>query len=86
MPGGYRETVENAAYPPIGKSRYAGVMEAGALLREARVRVGLSQSELARRAAVPQSVISEYEAESASQPCRRWHDLSLRPAMNSPWV
>ncbi len=37
-------------------------MEAGALLREARVRVGLSQSELARRAAVPQSVISEYEA------------------------
>jgi len=37
-------------------------MEAGALLREARVRVGLSQSELARRAVVPQSVISEYEA------------------------
>ncbi len=37
-------------------------MEAGALLREARIRVGFSQSELARRAAVPQSVISEYEA------------------------
>jgi predicted nucleotidyltransferase/DNA-binding XRE family transcriptional regulator len=37
-------------------------MEAGALLREARKRVGLSQSELARRAAVPQSVISQYEA------------------------
>jgi predicted nucleotidyltransferase/DNA-binding XRE family transcriptional regulator len=37
-------------------------MDAGALLREARVRVGLSQSELARRASVPQSVISEYEA------------------------
>ena len=37
-------------------------MEAGALLREARLRVRLSQSELARRAGVPQSVISEYEA------------------------
>lgn len=37
-------------------------MEAGALLREARKRVGLSQLELARLAAVPQSVISEYEA------------------------
>lgn len=37
-------------------------MDAGTLLREARTRVGLSQAELARRAAVPQSVISEYEA------------------------
>jgi predicted nucleotidyltransferase/DNA-binding XRE family transcriptional regulator len=32
------------------------------LLSEARSRAGLSQSELARRAGVPQSVISEYEA------------------------
>lgn len=37
-------------------------MDVGTLLREARTRVGLSQAELARRAAVPQSVISEYEA------------------------
>lgn len=37
-------------------------MDAGALLREARSRAGFSQSELARRAGVPQSVISEYEA------------------------
>lgn len=37
-------------------------MDAGALLREARRRAGFSQSELARRAGVPQSVISEYEA------------------------
>lgn len=38
-------------------------MEAsGLLLSEARLRAGLSQSELARRAGVPQSVISEYEA------------------------
>ena len=34
----------------------------GRLLREARTRAGLSQTDLARRAAVPQSVISEYEA------------------------
>lgn len=34
----------------------------GLLLNEARLRAGLSQSELARRAGVPQSVISEYEA------------------------
>ena len=32
------------------------------MLREARARAGLSQSELARRAGVPQSVVSEYEA------------------------
>jgi predicted nucleotidyltransferase/DNA-binding XRE family transcriptional regulator len=37
-------------------------MDAGALLREARVRAGLSQSDLARRAGVTQSVVSEYEA------------------------
>jgi predicted nucleotidyltransferase/DNA-binding XRE family transcriptional regulator len=36
-------------------------MESGALLREARVQAGLSQSDLARRAGVPQSVVSEYE-------------------------
>ncbi len=34
----------------------------GALLREARRRSGLSQSELATRAGVTQSVVSEYEA------------------------
>ena len=37
-------------------------MEACAVLRDARSRAGLSQSELARRAGVPQSVVSEYEA------------------------
>ncbi len=37
-------------------------MDAGALLRKARTRAGLSQSDLARRAGVPQSVVSEYEA------------------------
>ena len=37
-------------------------METGPLLREARTRAGLSQSDLARRAGVPQSVVSEYEA------------------------
>ena len=37
-------------------------MEAGVVLREARTRVGLSQSDLARRAGVPQSVVSDYEA------------------------
>ena len=35
----------------------------GQLLRAARTRAGLSQTDLARRAAVPQSVISEYEAD-----------------------
>ena len=34
----------------------------GLLLNQARLRACLSQSELARRAGVPQSVISEYEA------------------------
>ena len=37
-------------------------MESSRLLREARARARLSQSELARRAGVPQSVVSEYEA------------------------
>ena len=47
----------------IGKTRYPGVVEtSGLLLREARMRSRLSQSEVARRAGVPQSVISEYEA------------------------
>jgi predicted nucleotidyltransferase/DNA-binding XRE family transcriptional regulator len=35
---------------------------AGALLREARYRAGLTQAELARRAGVTQSVISAYES------------------------
>jgi transcriptional regulator with XRE-family HTH domain len=35
---------------------------AGALLREARVRAGLSQAELARRAGVSRSVLSVYES------------------------
>jgi predicted nucleotidyltransferase/DNA-binding XRE family transcriptional regulator len=37
-------------------------VDAGLLLREARLRAGLSQSELARRVGVTQSVVSEYEA------------------------
>jgi uncharacterized protein len=48
--------------PTIGKTRYSVRVDAGALLREARTRAGLSQTELARRAGVPQSVVSEYEA------------------------
>lgn len=48
----------------IGKTRYALRMEStGELLREARRRAGLSQSELAARAGVTQSVVSEYEAD-----------------------
>jgi transcriptional regulator with XRE-family HTH domain len=35
---------------------------AGALLREARARAGLSQAELARRAGVSRSVLSVYES------------------------
>lgn len=38
-------------------------MSSGALIREARQRAGLSQTELARRAAVAQSVISAYETD-----------------------
>ena len=38
-------------------------MSSGTLIREARRRAGLSQTELARRAAVAQSVISAYEAD-----------------------
>jgi predicted nucleotidyltransferase/DNA-binding XRE family transcriptional regulator len=37
-------------------------VESGALLREARIRAGLSQTELAARAGVAQSVISVYES------------------------
>ena len=37
-------------------------MNAGALLHEARVRAGLTQSDLARRTGIAQSVVSEYEA------------------------
>jgi uncharacterized protein len=40
----------------------AGTETAGALLRRARVRAGLSQAELAARAGVTQSVISAYES------------------------
>jgi transcriptional regulator with XRE-family HTH domain len=36
-------------------------MDASELLREARRRAGLTQSELARRAGIPQSVLSAYE-------------------------
>src|SRR5450432_1911552 len=46
--------------------RYSDVMSempsAGALLRTARARAGLSQAELAARAGVTQSVISVYES------------------------
>ncbi len=38
-------------------------MTSGALIREARQRAGLSQTELARRASVAQSVISAYETD-----------------------
>jgi len=38
-------------------------MSSGTLIRDARRRAGLSQTELARRAAVAQSVISSYEAD-----------------------
>ena len=38
-------------------------MSCGTLIRGARLRAGLSQTELARRAAVAQSVISAYEAD-----------------------
>ena len=40
---------------------------AGAVIREARRRVGLSQAELGRRAEVTQSVVSAYES-GARQP------------------
>ena len=55
--------MRSACYLLIGKTRYPGYVEStGELLREARKRAGLSQSELARRARVTQSVVSEYEA------------------------
>jgi hypothetical protein len=37
-------------------------MSSGTVLREARQNAGLSQSDLARRAGVPQSMVSEYES------------------------
>lgn len=56
-------TSKNGTYLLIVKTRYPGRMESpGDLLREARSRAGLSQSDLAARAGVTQSVISEYEA------------------------
>ena len=48
---------------PIAKTLYADrVRESGPLLRESRENAGLSQSELARRAGVSQSVVSAYES------------------------
>lgn len=50
---------------PIDDPRYAESMDemvSGALLRDARQRAGLSQTELARRGHVAQSVISAYES------------------------
>ncbi|HET6794716.1 MAG TPA: helix-turn-helix domain-containing protein [Acidimicrobiales bacterium] len=41
-----------------------GGAEAGQLLRDARLRAGLSQVELARRAGITQSVVSAYESGS----------------------
>lgn len=54
--------MQNGAPLPIGRTRYAGTASEGLLLREARKRSGLSQSELARRAGVAQSVVSAYES------------------------
>src|ERR1700733_15591635 len=55
--------------PDYGKStiRYNGIVgskdtAAGALLRQARQRAGLTQAELAEKAGVTQSVISAYES------------------------
>ena len=52
--------------PDIDDPLYCGVdsetVTAGALLRQARKRAGLSQAELAARAGVTQSVISAYES------------------------
>lgn len=45
----------------ISLSILDGVSESGVLLRKARVKAGLSQRALARRTAVPQSLISTYE-------------------------
>lgn len=66
----------------------------GGLLREARTRACLSQSELARRAGVPQSVVSEYEA-GKRQPAvptlarliaATGHELTLGLERNDPAV
>ena len=42
--------------------RYISVVDAALLLRDARLRAGLSQVELGRRAGVTQSVVSAYES------------------------
>ncbi len=57
--------VERQRAPQLCTIRYAAGMEstrAASLLREARTAAGLTQSELARRAGVTQSVVSVYEA------------------------
>ena len=62
---------------------------AGALLREARARAGLSQAELARRAGVSRSVLSVYESgrrEPGSEALARilaaaGYRLDLRPSI-----
>jgi hypothetical protein len=66
----------------------------GSLLREARRRAGLSQTELARRAGVPQSTVSEYEGgrrEPALRTLTRLvaatgHELTLDLARTDPSV
>jgi transcriptional regulator with XRE-family HTH domain len=65
------------------------VAVAGALLREARARAGLTQAELARRAGVSRSVLSVYESgrrEPGSEALARilaaaGFRLDLRPAV-----
>ena len=49
----------------------------GELLREARRRAGLSQSELAARAGVAQSVVSEYEADKRQPAALRIEEYAL---------
>lgn len=69
-------------------------MDTGSLLRQARTRAGLSQSDLARRVGVPQSVVSEYEAnkrEPALSTLARLidgtgHELSLELRRTDPSV
>lgn len=55
----------------------AGAPTAGRLLREARLRAGFSQVELARRAGVTQSVVSAYES-GARQPSLPMLDRLVR--------
>lgn len=66
----------------------------GALLREARRRADLSQSELAERAGVTQSVVSEYEADKrqpavttlARLVAATGHELTLGVTRTNPTV